>query len=427
MDTVRIGNTLEKAIYDFLIEQKKRGQLLLDTQAPEVCTIRWKPKYYCKERENDVEFDVSIEVRRKPKLEPQKIIVLECKNYSGNVPETEITDFSDKLTRIGRHNTKGFIVVSSALQRGTEKIARSRKIGIVKFDENGLEFIAERRLRGNLNSKFAKSSLFEQKTQTKKLKFAATFMGRYFDNLTEFLSALVGIPSSNRTEEAGTQAHVTYLSKDEIKASANKLLESISYFDGPVDLDDACRYLGLTQIDKGESIPNADGYEILGKADFANNVIWTYDSGNRHRQRFTLAHEIGHFHLEHASFLHSETTIKQDLMISDPDSMGNTIDRIEYQANLFASHFLLPKTVLLLKIKDLKSEFDFRYKNDSNIFVDDQPGNQADYYKLIYAVSDFFDVSATAIQIRLKGLGLIVDERGKNSNFVSAFIPSWLR
>lgn len=426
MDTVRIGNELEQAIYEHLVEQHESGQLLLDTQSPKLCTIHWKPKYYCNERKNFIEFDVSIEIRRKPELEPQEIIILECKNYTGNIPEPEITDFSDKLSRIGRHNTKGIIVVSSALQSGAEQLARSRKIGIIKFDENGLEFIAERRLRNNLNSKFAKSSLFEQNTQTKKLKFAATFMGRYFDNLTEFLTAVVGIPSSNRAEGIGTQAQVTYLSKDEIEASANKLLESMSYFDGPVDLDEACRYLGLTQIDKGESIPNADGYEILGKADFANSVIWTYDSGNKHRQRFTLAHEIGHFQLQHASFLRSETTIKQDLMISDPDSTGNTIDRIEYQANLFASHFLLPKTALLLKIKDLKSEFDFRYKNDSNIFVDDQPSNQADYFKLIYAVSDFFDVSATAIQIRLKGLGLIVDERGKNSNFVSAFTPRWL-
>lgn len=427
MDTVRIGNVLEKAIFDFLIEQQNRGQLLLDTQSPKVCTVCWKPKYYCKERENYVEFDVSIEVRRKPELEPQEIIVLECKNYSGNVPETEITDFSDKLTRIGRHNTKGFIVISSALQRGTEKLARSRKIGIVKFDENGLQFIAERRLRDNLNSKFAKSSLFEKNKQTKKLKFAATFMGRYFDNPTEFLSTLVGIPSENRAEEATNRAQITYLSKDEIEASANKLLKSISYFDGPVDLDMACQHLGLTQIDESESVPNADGYEILGKADFANNVISIYDSGNPRRQRFTLAHEIGHFQLQHGAFLRSETTIKQDLMISDPDSMGNSIDRMEYQANLFASQLLLPKTTLLLKIRHLKKEFDFRYKGDCNIFVDDQPGNQADFFKIISGVSEFFDVSTTAVQIRLKGLGLIIDERSKHSNFVSAFTRNWLR
>ncbi|MEQ8286283.1 ImmA/IrrE family metallo-endopeptidase [Thalassospira sp.] len=427
MDTVRIGNELEQAIYEFLIEQQERGQLLLDTQAPQVCSVHWKPKYYCKERQDYVEFDVSIEIRRKPELEPQEIIVLECKNYSGSVPETEITDFSDKLSRIGRHNTKGFIVVSSALQRGAEKLAKSRKIGIVKFDEHGLEFIAERRLRENFNTKFTRTSLFEKNYQTKKLKFAATFMGRYYDNPRAFLRELVGISTEDPETEKPPSSRITYISNDQIEAFANTLLQSIGYFDGPVDLYEVCQYLGLALTDKGDSAPNVDGYEILGKADFANNAISIYDSGNLQRERFTLAHEIGHFQLQHAKFLSSETTIKQDLMISNPGSKGNPIDRMEYQANLFASHLLLPKVVLLLKIKELKTEFGIRDKGHGYIFVDDQPHNQVDYFKLIYALSDFFDVSSTAVQIRLKGLDLIVDERGKHSNFVSAFTPSWLR
>lgn len=425
LDTVQIGNELEKPIYDFLRNQQKAGEYLIGTIPPDRCTVRWKPKYYSKERGGDIEFDVSIEVRREENLDPQSTIIFECKNYSGGVPADKIREFSDKLSEIGRHDTKGFIVITSRLQSGAEKIARNRKLGIIKYDPNGLEYLAERRFKDNLKSKHAKAALFGSTNRIRSLKFAATYSGKYFDNCRHLLTEAVGEKLDKSEIQILSKAQFPFLSTDDIESSTNKLLSLVNYHDGPVDLAQICAELSIDLVQLTEANVNQDEDELLGRADFPNKQIVIYAHGNRQRERFTLAHEIGHFYLNHDKFLRSETTVHQDLVVDEQETTGSLINRMEHQANMFASQLLLPKINLANKICKLRTELDIRDRGHGYIFVDNQPQNLSNYYLLLERTSQFFDTSSQAIEIRLKNLGFVTDNRKQPENFTAKFKLPW--
>jgi Zn-dependent peptidase ImmA (M78 family) len=97
---------------------------------------------------------------------------------------------------------------------------------------------------------------------------------------------------------------------------------------------------------------------------------------NRHdtkeRQRFTIAHEIGHF------MLHKE--LIGDGIIDDALYRSKLSDKLEAEANKFAADILMPWNVMKQKI----SEFDE---------LSGEP--------LYEALSSIFEVSTTAIKIRL--------------------------
>lgn len=192
MDTTAKGNDLEDAFYQYLKEQEDRGELVFGLYPAALCQIHKKKSYFCRERQNNVEFDVVIELRREAIKEPHLIVVFECKNYKDSIPETEITDFSDKLTRIGRHNTKGVIVTKTKLQSGAQNVAANRKIGIVKFNEHGIDFIAERRSQQVHETQYIKNLIVANSSRSKPLKFSAFFDDRYYDSIQTFVAGLSG-------------------------------------------------------------------------------------------------------------------------------------------------------------------------------------------------------------------------------------------
>nr|WP_297204952.1 ImmA/IrrE family metallo-endopeptidase [Thalassospira sp.] len=362
-----------------------------------------------------------MELRREEHLDPQQIVIFECKNYSGAVPDTVIREFSDKLSDIGRDNTKGIIVVTSRLQSGAEKVARSRKLGIIKYNPHGLEFLAERRFTDDLKSKHAKASMLGSDSRFRSLKFAAYFSGKYYDNARNFLSAVAGETLEKSEVQVLSKSQFPYLHADDIEKSTSQLHTMIGYDDGPVDLEKICEQLAIDLTMSAGSGDTDDENELLGRADFANKKIAIYAHGNRKRERFTLAHEIGHFHLNHDKFLRSETTIKQDLVVDERETKGNLINRMEYQANMFASHLLLPKFNLVKKVQELRVKLDIRDRGHGYIFVDNQPQNLSNYYLLLAAVSEHFNTSSQVIEIRLKSLGCITDNRKQPQNFVADF------
>lgn len=100
MNSTAKGNSLEDALCDYLSDQQERGNLVYDLYPPERCKIRKKPKYDCPERRKPVEFDVVIELYREGRKIPHSYVVFECKNYKSGIPESRVTDFSDKMGRI---------------------------------------------------------------------------------------------------------------------------------------------------------------------------------------------------------------------------------------------------------------------------------------------------------------------------------------
>lgn len=125
-------------------------------------------------------------------------------------------------------------------------------------------------------------------------------------------------------------------------------LVSISENTIPVILKKIIRHI---EDSKGVSIkcqgidlkPSFSGQIII----YGSSIGIIYNSNhNRHRQRFTVAHEIGHFMLGH-KFKVQEYNEIINFQTKSP---------IEKEANIFAAELLMPKDKLLSYIKSNSSE-----------------------------------------------------------------------
>lgn len=113
-----------------------------------------------------------------------------------------------------------------------------------------------------------------------------------------------------------------------------------------------------------------------------------------YRQRFTIAHELGHIILGHEGISYR---------FSDVSKYKNTIDRMnEVSANKFAAELIMPenlvKKVLLHSINELN--YSIHQKFDEN-----------DINQLIALSSNKMGVSTQALNYRIKNLGVFVDEK----------------
>lgn len=99
-----------------------------------------------------------------------------------------------------------------------------------------------------------------------------------------------------------------------------------------VDMDDVLEKLGITlKIDENHGV---EGSFTNGEEGFEITLSKSYDGTNK-RDKFTLAHEIGHLFLQY-----------------DPDNPERVFNRKgqteeEYRANRFAGAFLMPQSLYL--------------------------------------------------------------------------------
>ncbi len=151
----------------------------------------------------------------------------------------------------------------------------------------------------------------------------------------------------------------------------NKLVKHIleNYWDGklPIDVDTIARRIGV-KVEYVTDYPDVSGiFSIVnGVPTCAINAFEPLL-----RQRFTLAHELGHFALKH----HGES-------FRDPLNIFNSVMPKEREANRFAAELLMPGYLVNGLIHDAEM-----------VTVD--------------ALADRFAVSKPAMRIRLKELGWI--------------------
>jgi len=410
--TTEIGDKLEDQFYLYLLDQQEHGELVYGAYSPGLCKIYKKKKYYCGVRKNHITFDVVIEVFRQGGSDPHLIVVFECKNHGRSVEEDYINAFSEKLGRISKHGSKGIIVASSSLQSGAKNVAEHHKMGIVKYCEHGFEIIADRKGGLFAESRFVETQIFKTKTPVKSLKFSAYQSNRFFGSIRQLLESLD--PSSadeNKNSGKNSSLSAPYIPDDEIKKLAQEILAKIDYKKGKVELEEVCSKISVDLKFTHRSIHDQDGEAILGSANFDRKLISINDHENKQRERFTIAHEIGHFCLNHGQFLRSETILERDLLLHNEKANSFNYERLEFQANSFASHLLLPEDDFLKKTKELRNCLDIRDRGYGYIYVDDQPSSYSDYFSLLSGLSTYFEVSKQAIEIKFKKLKLLNDQR----------------
>lgn len=133
----------------------------------------------------------------------------------------------------------------------------------------------------------------------------------------------------------------------------------------PVDPIAIAKKMGI-QVYLDKSLPNSGQLFVEGK----NAKIHIHPDEPIYRQRFTVAHELGHFCLGHGP------RPRQD----NSGYSLNNFDPIERDANVFAAALIMPRPAMEHFV-DIKSSFD--------------------------ELAQKFNVSGRAMQIRLKVLGLL--------------------
>jgi Zn-dependent peptidase ImmA (M78 family) len=166
----------------------------------------------------------------------------------------------------------------------------------------------------------------------------------------------------------------------QIEQKAEQLLQECDAMRIPVPLDAVIQHLGL--VAQARPLADASGVLVVenGRGMIGYNV-----NHSLVRQRFTIAHEIGHYMLHVKGKLQRLFVDKSVFQRDDDSSTGN--DPEEVQANKFAAALLMPEVLVRSEIRKLDLDLD----------DEDDVGSLARR----------FNVSTAAMSIRLDNLRLL--------------------
>ncbi|MCL2246443.1 MAG: ImmA/IrrE family metallo-endopeptidase [Lentimicrobiaceae bacterium] len=152
----------------------------------------------------------------------------------------------------------------------------------------------------------------------------------------------------------------------------------------------------LREIDGSENFLGAFFKQLNGQLYISVNK----NIENTGRKNFTLAHELGHFALQHylhtASFFCGENEITEE---------NKAISDQEKEANYFASCFLLPKEKIK---KNFIGKLQWRTKDFKREFLTVLPRGKSysDWKAISTGLMEKFEISEIVLKIRLTELGL---------------------
>jgi Zn-dependent peptidase ImmA (M78 family) len=160
------------------------------------------------------------------------------------------------------------------------------------------------------------------------------------------------------------------------------LAEACGFTRPPIDVERVAEHLHLriAYAELGEDVSGL----LISKGDKTAIAIQASDSPNR--QRFTIAHEIGHFYLRHQFEPGEHVHVDHGHVITPRNSRSSTgVDLKEIEANQFAASLLMPTKLLEGRIKALRT------------------GSLRDVH--VTQLANEFEVSEQAMTIRLSTLG----------------------
>lgn len=166
-----------------------------------------------------------------------------------------------------------------------------------------------------------------------------------------------------------------------INSKVSSILRELNIITPPINIEHIAKSRGLTVL------PYPLGDDVSGLLSIENGVgtIGYKESESPLRVRFTIAHELGHYELHRDK---SDLFVDKQFIYRSLDS-NNTAEKkiMEQEANYFASAILIPTNLLRAEIE--KTNFDLATEN------------------AIEDLASTFDVSTTAMSIRISNLGLI--------------------
>lgn len=167
---------------------------------------------------------------------------------------------------------------------------------------------------------------------------------------------------------------------------ARSILEDLNISEPPVPVEMIAKKMGAKLT--FEPFEGKDDISGMLFRDGEINIIGINSSHPNTRQRFSIAHEIGHLVL-HKKKLFIDKVVKIDFRDT---TSGMAIDKNEIAANAFAAELLIPRDFVQREIRREISK-------QNNV-----TGKEA----LIQKLSNTFDVSTQAMEYRLINLGFLV-------------------
>lgn len=134
--TKNTGAAFEEEVFKLISEIVNKNEFMVSN--PNV-RIRKKPRYYSKDRDAEIEFDVSVEKYlgnpdENKNMRPSIIVIIECKDYSSNIPVDDVEEFHAKLQQVGADNTKGMMITQKGcFQRSALNYAESKGIALARM------------------------------------------------------------------------------------------------------------------------------------------------------------------------------------------------------------------------------------------------------------------------------------------------------
>lgn len=168
------------------------------------------------------------------------------------------------------------------------------------------------------------------------------------------------------------------------RSIAERLMDRFSIRCPPVDVEDLAAQMGLGII-RTDLGPDVSGLLVTNAQ---RTYVCVHDGHHQKRQRFTIAHEIGHFVLRHQFEGGAHVHVDRGNFISQRGPRASAgIDPKEIEANQFAASLLMPSKLVRERVIALGS---------SPLLDQD-----------VAALAQEFQVSEQAMTIRLTTLGLL--------------------
>ena len=170
------------------------------------------------------------------------------------------------------------------------------------------------------------------------------------------------------------------------------------------------------------------GHKIMGMYCFhPRKILIDKSLKGDNRINFILGHEFGHL------VLHRDAIIKKkgysDVDISDTvrDFVTNrkklltNRDWIEWQANRFASSILIPRATLIMALLSVQKSLGINH-NLGYVYLDQMPYSLRDFNQTLQKLQIIYHVTKKNVEYRLNELGILIDQRNKDTKHISELL-----
>jgi len=390
-----------------LLEAIQQGNL---GSIPQQCKVFQKRAYYSKDRESDIIFDLAIEVWPPDSKRYSLLYLIECKDYSGTIPVSDLEEFYAKAIQVSGANMKAVFITSSTLQDGAYTYARSKGMMLIEVNQN-LTFniilhkaarFSDNRLQqelGNLDPSLL--SEFDRREICRQIDKAL---------ISGFVSNVLSTETEERPLPRLSANTIEYITEGILQAFRPSVLSEGT----GMSFNELLLFLkstyGLEVKNQSDLQYDLSDRLILAWTSFSEKTIFINSSlVNTNRYRFIVAHEIGHF------FLHNKLQISKYKYEALEDSkqnfalgtyiLENERNWIEWQANQFASTLLMPKMAILRQLGIQQDKLGRRI--GVPLYVDDQRCNENAFHEITKNLAAYFGTSKTSVIYRLNSINMI--------------------